>query len=140
MREPATPDCKEKGGISRSFLTAGSPNEWGRCPGSSGQTEKEKNLERWPERAGPWCGPVQFRASPCPKAAIQPDTHGHLSRSRERASNVQASADRLALITSQIISFAFNVHANTLTQNHRESFLNLVLPPLTQKARGPTVG
>lgn len=39
--------------------------------------------------------------------------------------NGEPSADRLILITSQIISFAFNTHAHTLTQTHSESFLFL---------------
>lgn len=109
-------------------------------PGSSGQTDEEKNLERWPEHAGPRCGLVQLGASTFPKAATRRDLRGHPSRTRDRAQNVHASAGGPILITSQILSFAFSVHPNALTQSRRESFLYLVLTPLTQKARVPTVG
>ena len=47
-------------------------------------------------------------------------------------SHGEPSADRLILFTSQIISFAFNAHANTLTQSHSESFIFFSPHSLTQ--------
>ena len=44
---------------------------------------------------------------------------GQLSPTRERAHEAQASADRLVLITPQIVSSALSVPANALTQSPR---------------------